>query len=296
MLHILLIVLLALAQASSSADSQQLPYTRRGSNSTPQILKSTKTMVDPVSPLAAKGSVVIVFWTAERGEVVSARGIEGTPELQRAAIDAIYQWKFNPSLIGNGQLLQLSSAVVVDFSKAPPAITTKSMTSAQISPGFQFKCLDGLVHDDAASVDDCRQQLTAIENDPQSTPMDRFTALDQYGLVLMKYSHDSQKAAELFSQAIVLAPQRLKSSDSEWAYIYWHRAAAEQQSRNSADAERDFSVAESSLQEIAKAMNNEKVAAYYHGLLVSAVKQHAALLDAENKHDEAKHLLANFEQ
>jgi TonB family protein len=296
MLRILLIVLLALAQAANSADSQQLPYTRRVSIFTPQILKSAKTMVDPVSTAAAKGSVVIVFWISERGEVVSARGIEGTPELQRAAIDAIYQWKFNPSLIASGQLLQVNSAAVVDFSKTPPAIAAKPTTSAQASAGFQFKCFDGLVHDDAASVDVCRQQLAAVENDSQSTPMDRFTALDQYGLVLMKYSHESKKAAELFSQAIALAPQRLKSSDPEWAYVYWHRAAAEQQSGNSADAEKDFSVAENSLQEIAKAMNNEKIAAYYHGLLVSVVKQHASLLDAENKHDEAKHLLANFEQ
>ena len=43
-------------------------------------------------------------------------------------------------------------------------------------------------------------------------------------------------------------------------------------------------------------MNNEKIAAHYRGLLGSAVKQHAGLLDAENKHDEAKHLLATFAQ
>ena len=295
-MRVVLLVLFMLAQAPSAADSQQLPYTRRVFSFTPQFLKSAKTTAAPGAPAAASGSVLIAFWTSERGAVVSARGIEGPAELQRAAIDAIYQWKFNPSITAEGQFVQMGSAAVVDFSKSPPAISNKPMTVALASPGSEFKCFTGLVGDDAASVDVCRQQLAAVENDARSTPMDRFTALDQYGLVLMKYSREPQKAAELFSQAITLAPERLKSSDSEWAYVYWHRAAAEQQSGNHADAEKDFAVAENSLQEIAKAMNNEKTAAHYRGLLAGMVKQHAGLLDAENKHDEAKHLLATFAQ
>jgi hypothetical protein len=64
---------------------------------------------------------------------------------------------------------------------------------------------------------------------------------------------------------------------------------------DNAGAQKDFGVAESSLQEVTKAINNDKVATYYHNLLGSVVKQHAALLDGESKHDEAKHLLATFE-
>jgi|SRR5271156_1498256 len=282
-MRIVLLILLMLVQAPSSADSQQLPHTQRVFVITPQVLKSAKTMVEPVAPSARKGSVVIAFWTSEQGSVVSARGIEGSAELQRAAFDAIYQWKFNLSILASGQLLQMASAVIVDFSKTPPAIAPKPMSAAQVSPGFQFKCFDGMVHEDPASVDVCRQQLGAIKADSQSTPMDRFTALDQYGLVLMKYSHDPKKALELFSQAIALAPERLKSSDSEWAYVYWHRAVAEQQSGRNSDAEKDFAVAESSLQEVANGLKYEKSAAYYRALLASVAKQHAALLDSGNK-------------
>jgi tetratricopeptide (TPR) repeat protein len=275
-MRLVLLILLTLAQTPSSTDSQLLPHTQRVFMTTRQVLKTAKTMVEPVAPSARKGSVVIAFWTSEQGAVVSARGIEGHPDLQRAASDAIYQWKLNLSVMASGQLLQMGSAVIVDFSKTPPTIAPKPMSAAQVSPGFQFKCFDGMVHEDPASVDVCRQQLAAIQNDSQSTPMDRFTALDQYGLVLMKYSHDPKKALELFSQAIALAPERLKSSDSEWAYVYWHRAAAEQQLGNNSDAEKDFAVAENSLQEVAKGLNYEKSAAYYHALLLNVAKQHAA--------------------
>jgi hypothetical protein len=285
-----------LAQTLSSSDSQQLPYARRVLSVTAQFLEMAEKKVDPTPPGALNGSVLIVFWTSERGAVVSARGIEGPPELQRAAMDAINQWKFKPSST-SGQPVQMGSAVIFDFSKIPPAIQVpKPMTAAQLSPGFQFKCLNGLLHQDPSSVDVCRQQLKTVEHDSHSTPMDRFTALDQYGLVLMKYVHEPQKAAEQFSQAIELAPAGLKSPDAEWAYIFWHRAVAEQQSGNNADAEKDFSVAENSLHEAQKAVGNEKIAAYYHDLLGSVVKQHVALLDGENKHDEAKRVLANFEQ
>src|ERR1700735_4826460 len=276
-MRIVLLILLTLGLAPRSVDLQSLPHTQRLLSLAPQVLKSAKTMVEPVALSARKGSVVIAFWTSEQGAVISARGIEGHPDLQRVAIDAIYQWKFNPSMISSGQLVQMESAVTVDFSKAPPMIAVKPMSIAQVSPGFQFKCFDGMVHEDPASVDVCRQQLETIQNDSHSTSMDRFTALDQYGLVLMKYSHDPKKALDLFSQAVALAPERLKSSDSEWAYIYWHRAAAEQQLGNNSDAEKDFAIAENSLQEVAKGMNNEKGAAYYHALLASVVKQHAAL-------------------
>src|ERR1700735_1551266 len=138
-MRIVLIILLSLAQTPSSADSYPLPHTQRVVSLAPQVLKSAKTMVEPVAPSARKGSVVIAFWTSEQGAVISARGIEGHPDLQRVAIDAIYQWKFNPSMISSGQLVQMESAGTVDFSKSPPMIAVKPMLSmAQVSPGFQL--------------------------------------------------------------------------------------------------------------------------------------------------------------
>jgi tetratricopeptide (TPR) repeat protein len=152
-----------------------------------------------------------------------------------------------------------------------------------------------MAHEYPSSVDICRQQLDAYSRHSHR-PLDLFTAHDQYGLVLMKHAHDPQKAGEQFSQAIELAPQGFKSSDAEWAYVYWHRAAAEQQRGNNADAEKDFGVAENSLREVEDAMGKENNAAYYHDFLSSVVKQHLAMLESENQHDQAKQVLANFAQ
>jgi len=232
--------------------------------------------VVPVPPNEGKGTVLMIYWTSERGAVVSARALDGPPELQKAAAEAMYKWKFKPMSV-NGQPVQMGSAVVVDFSQTPAGLQVpKPMTAAQLSPGFQFKCFDGLVHDEPVSVGACQQQLEAVSRDSHSTPLDRFTAHDQYGLVLMKYAHDAKKASEQFSKVIELAPERLDSTDAEWAYAYWHRATAEQELGKSAEAEKDFSVAENSLREAEKAIGNEKIAAYYHELVNRIAAQHAA--------------------
>jgi len=150
------------------------------------------------------------------------------------------------------------------------------MTAAQLSPGFQFKCFDGMVHDEPASVAACQQQLEAVSARFTKHALDRFTAYDQYGLVLMKYARDAKKASEEFSKAIALAPERLNSIDAEWAYVHWHRATAERELGNSAEAETDFGVSENSLREAEKTIGNEKIAAYYHELVNRIVAQHAA--------------------
>lgn len=291
-----ILLALTLSPSLSSADLPQLPYTRRIFQVTAQFLEKADNGVVPTVPESHKGTVLVVFWTSERGVVVSARALDGPPELQQSAMDALGQWKFQAATV-NGQPIQMGSAVLVDFSHTPPVIQVpKPMTVAQLSPGFQYKCFDGLVHQEPTSVDVCRQQLDAVSRDSHSTPLDQFTAHDQYGLVLTKYTDEAKKAAKQFSEAIELAQERLKSSDAEWAYVYWHRAAAEQQSGNNVDAERDFSVAESSLREAEKTIGNEKIATYYHDLLSSVVKQHVALLEGENKHDQAKQVLTNFQQ
>jgi hypothetical protein len=92
----------------------------------------------------------------------------------------------------------------------------------------------------------------------------------------MKYAHDAKKALEQFSKAIELTPERLDSTDAEWAYAYWHRATAEQELGNSAEVEKDFSVAENSLREAEKAIGNEQIASYYHELGNRIAAQRAA--------------------
>ena len=187
-LGLMIFATLSLSLNLGSAELPQLPSSRRLLSVTPQFLDKAETKVAPVRPNETKGAVLIIFWTSERGAVVSARAVDGPPELQKAAAEAMYKWKFQPTPV-NGQPVQMGSAVMVDFSQAPAVVLLpKPMTAAQLSPGFQFKCFDGLVHEVPASVGACQQQLEAVSRDSHSTPLDRFTAHDQYGLVLMKYA------------------------------------------------------------------------------------------------------------
>ncbi len=258
---------------SPGLGSEEIAYTRRMLSLTPQFLEKAETKVVPAQTSETKGTVLVAFWTSERGTVVSTRALDGPNDLRKAATEAIYKWKFKPTSLG-GQPVQMGSAVLIDFSQTPPAIQVpKPMTAAQLSPGFQPKCFDGLVHEEPASVGACQQQLDAVSRDSNSTPLDRFTAHDQYGLVLMKYAHDAAKALDQFSKAIELAPDRLTSSDGEWAYAYWHKATAERQLGNSTDAEKDLTVAENSLRDAEKSIGNEKIAAYYHALVNRIVEQ-----------------------
>jgi hypothetical protein len=132
----------------------------------------------------------------------------------------MYKWKFKPTSV-NGQPVQMGSAVMVDFSQAPAIVQVpKPMTAAQLSPGFQFKCFDGLLHDEPASVGACQQQLEAVSRDSHSTPLDRFTAHDQYGLVLMKYAHDAKNLTRMMDDYPILgckgAKEALEMMAPDW--------------------------------------------------------------------------------
>jgi hypothetical protein len=279
----------------SSMCAQDVSYSRRLSNLT-AYLGFIEKKVAPIPPAAGKGSVLVVFRTSEQGEVIAAKAISGPSMLREPAVRAVDQWKFRPTSMGGGQPVQMESAVVIDFSQNAPEIhAAKPMTAQELSPGLQLKCLNGLLHHDANSVEFCKQQLATVEHSP-SAPMDRFTAQDEYGLALMNYGQDAKQAAAHFSQAIQAAPERLKASDAEWAYAYWHRAVAEQRSGDNADAAVDFSTAELSMQSAAKAIDSEKAAAYYQDLLAEIVKEHANLLESEDKIDQAQQLRSKFAQ
>ena len=75
--------------------------------------------VDPVYPPVAKvaritGRVVIEAVIDEHGNVVRAQVLSGNPMLVQAALDAVSQWKYEPTLL-NGQPIAVEMKVFVDF-------------------------------------------------------------------------------------------------------------------------------------------------------------------------------------
>jgi TonB family protein len=84
-------------------------------------IKAPRKLVDvkPVYPADAQaagieGVVILDIVIGEDGSVIEARVIRSIPELDQAAIDAVNQWQFEPTLL-NGEPVELEMNVTVNF-------------------------------------------------------------------------------------------------------------------------------------------------------------------------------------
>src|SRR5262249_35455451 len=72
--------------------------------------------VDPVYPpgVSEKGEVIVEVTVGEDGNVMSAVGITGSPALVEAALNAVRQWKFNPTKL-SGKPVRVIGRIVFKF-------------------------------------------------------------------------------------------------------------------------------------------------------------------------------------
>ncbi|HZT57614.1 MAG TPA: TonB family protein [Pyrinomonadaceae bacterium] len=73
----------------------------------------------PVYPAIAKaaraqGTVVVQITVDESGRVISASAISGNPLLQQAAVSAVRNWRFSPTML-TGQPVKVTGTVTVNF-------------------------------------------------------------------------------------------------------------------------------------------------------------------------------------
>jgi protein TonB len=109
------------AVANASADAVASPPAqnvriRQGGNVQQNMLLS---QVKPVYPADAKeariqGVVILEALIGRDGSVNEVKAISGHPMLQQAAIDAVSQWKYKPTLL-NGQPVEVVTTVTVNF-------------------------------------------------------------------------------------------------------------------------------------------------------------------------------------
>ena len=111
-----LLVTAAVAAPVVAASVEPLQVRVGGDVKEPKKIKDVK----PVYPEAAKaagvqGIVIIETRIATDGSVNEAKVLRSVPELDRAAIDAVMQWKYTPTLL-NGQPVEVIMTVTVTFS------------------------------------------------------------------------------------------------------------------------------------------------------------------------------------
>ena len=153
----------------------------------------------------------------------------------------------------------------------------------QISPVLNARCSLALVKKDTDAVTICKKESAAVEKNHSHTAMESLSADDELGLALLQFGQDPKGALAEFTQAIELAPEGLSPSDGEWAQLYWHRAAAEQQVGMTSAADQDFAVAEKGLDDVAQTVHAGNKA--YRDLLGQLMKQHASMLETAGKHE-----------
>jgi protein TonB len=110
-----LLVTAAIAAPVISASVEPSQVRVGGDIKEPKKIKDVK----PVYPEAAKaagvqGIVIIETRIATDGTVNEAKVLRSVPELDRAAIDAVMQWKYTPTLL-NGQPVEVIMTVTVTF-------------------------------------------------------------------------------------------------------------------------------------------------------------------------------------
>src|SRR5262245_49314892 len=115
------------AERIAPAPRPQPPTPTPVADNTPKVVRMTSIVlqgkaierVTPVYPSIAKpihlqGSVSVEVIISPEGRVESARSVSGHPVLAKAAVDAAYVWRFEPTLL-NGHAVRVAGVITFNF-------------------------------------------------------------------------------------------------------------------------------------------------------------------------------------
>ncbi len=103
-------------QVKETAPAKPIPRTTMGGNVVEALIVNK---VIPVYPVMAKqtrteGKVVFQAVISREGTIQSLRTISGHPMLVQAAMDAVRQWRYRPSML-NGEPCEVDTVITVNF-------------------------------------------------------------------------------------------------------------------------------------------------------------------------------------
>jgi TonB family protein len=97
------------SSADKAVDARKLP-------TKPKLLKAVKAVYPPEAKQAKiQGEVIVDIRIAKDGTVSDAKVVKSIPELDKAATDAVKQYKFRPTLL-NGKPVDVLATITVRFS------------------------------------------------------------------------------------------------------------------------------------------------------------------------------------
>ena len=111
------IVMFAFAATGVSAEPQN-PIRIGGAVQQHNLVRQPKPMYPPDAKAArVQGTVQVQINIAKDGKVQSLNVVSGPPELVQAAVDAVRQWEYKPTLL-NGEPVEVLTTVDVNFTLA----------------------------------------------------------------------------------------------------------------------------------------------------------------------------------
>ncbi len=243
-----LFVLSVTAHLSAHAQGPNDGYIME-SEGTSHLLRHADPIYPPIAKAAhVQGSVLLHVAVDEQGKVASVQAIGGPEMLRGAAIEAVKRWSYRP-FETDGKPAAVKVVVTIPFSLGIPDAIEKS--DQAISQAFFPKSDEcrtaNASHKWADAVKPCGEAVTIAERfpDPKSRANELRLAYEGYGEALA-YSGNAAEALKAFHKATAVAETSLTSIDVEYAAAYYWQAFAEHASRMPVEAERDYTISETS--------------------------------------------------
>jgi TonB family protein len=195
-----------------------------GTIAEPKKIRDVKPAYPPVAQQAGvEGVVILEAIVGTDGAVRSARVLRGQPLLDEAAIGAVQQWRYTPTLL-NGVPVEVVMTVTVNFSLSGgaatvPAYAGNDMTrlGGQVTPQFQAEVVDGFP--DAVRVGGDVKEPRKIRDVAPNYP-DIARAAKVQGIVILELVIDvsGRVAATKVLRGVALLDQAAVDAVSQWEY------------------------------------------------------------------------------
>jgi TonB family protein len=239
---------------------------------------------EPTYPPIAKtlnlqGSVLLHVGVDATGAVTKVDVVGGPPMLQGAAIDAVKKWTYRPFEV-NGQATAVQVVVSVPFSLGIPSAEEKSdhaIGQAYFPKADECRAANSIGHwSDAVRA--CGDLVALAAQFPnQSSRVNEIRLAHQdYGEALA-FSEQLPAALEQFHLTTEMADKYLKPTDAEYATAYYWQAFGEHSSHLLKEAERDYSIAESSYRKAI--INLPDMKTIYSRYLAHTLAFHSVLME-----------------
>jgi TonB family protein len=113
-LLVCVLVLLTLGQSPLAPKREDCAPAHPARVWSPIVPASATTRVEPTWPnVDAQGIAVLDVWIDERGDVACVKAVRAMPVLDRAAIEAVRQWKFTPASLRGRPIAVVQTVTVL---------------------------------------------------------------------------------------------------------------------------------------------------------------------------------------